>query len=166
MKMLGPVMLIGFILGILYIVVNTGKNPFLPMFNHEHENINMKFTVFYASCRHEETIDQKSSKNHWEQMLETLSKDGWELNKRSKGEVELSKELLELCTGCKKQEFIGIYQDEIGVYAGTPENPGPLKQVIPVKIARLPEEEVNDLKEGIICQETRDKLLIIEGYQN
>ncbi len=166
MRRLGPLMLIGFLLGILYMFLNTEKSPFLPMFNNDGENISMKITVFYTSCCHEETVNRSLSKNEWEQMLATLKKDGWELKRSSIGEVELNKELLELCTGCKKQEFIGIYQDEIGVYAGTPKKPGPLKQVIPVKIAQLPEEEVNDLREGIVCQETRDKLLMIEGYQN
>lgn len=166
MKRLGLVLLIGFIFGALYVVIDSGGNPFLPLLSKGKEPFNMELTSYYVSCRHEEVAEQRISHDQWEEVLDALIEDGWELKRISQTEVELGKELFALCTGCREQEFIGIYGDEIGVYAGSPERPGPLKEVIPVKIGRLPTEEVNDLQAGIVCQEIKEKLLILESYQN
>ena len=88
------------------------------------------------------------------------------MHESSDDQVNMVLKRSELCQVCKKQEFIGIYQDSIGVFAGRPENPGPLKEVIQVKVWNLPETEVKDLQSGIICYNEKEKLLILEGYQN
>ncbi|NLW56839.1 MAG: hypothetical protein GX050_09575 [Firmicutes bacterium] len=148
MKRLRLVLLLGFILGALYVVYDSGRNPFLPLLGISKTPFNMRLISFYASCRHEEAAEEAIRHDQWEVMLDTLIEDGWELKRISPTEVELGKEFFALCPDCREKEFIGIYGDEIGVYAGSPERPGPLKQVIPVKIGKLPAEEVNDLRAG------------------
>jgi hypothetical protein len=165
-KRLWLILLIGFILGTLYVVYDSGRNPFLPLLGKNKAPLSIRLTSTYASCRHEEVVEETIAHDQWEAGLDSLIADGWELKRISPVRVELGKELFALCTDCREKEFIGIYGDEIGVYAGSPERPGPLKQVIPVKIGKLPAEEVADLRAGIVCEETKEKLLILESYQN
>ncbi len=166
MKRLWLILLLGFILSAVYVLYDSGRKLFLPLFVMGKASYNMQLTTFYASCRHEETTEEAIASEQWEGRLNTLEEDGWELKRISPVKVELRKELFALCPDCREKEFIGIYGDEIGVYAGSPERPGPLKQIIPVKIERLPAEEVEDLRAGIVYQETKEKFLILESYQN
>ena len=150
----------------LLIILSTGNRLTPLIIRNRSEKINIKFRNLYLNCDHNETVALSLAVGEWRRIKKNLLTEGWELHESSDDQVNMVLKRSELCQVCKKQEFIGIYQDSIGVFAGRPENPGPLKEVIQVKVWNLPETEVKDLQSGIICYNEKEKLLILEGYQN
>ncbi len=148
------------------IILSSGNRLTPLLIRNRSDKINVKFSNIYLDCDHNETVDLSLVKGEWRRIKKNLLNEGWEMQEPSQEQVKLVLSVSGLCRICKKQEFIGIYQDNIGVYAGRPGNPGPLKEVIQVKVWNLPETEVEDLQAGIICYNEKEKLLILEGYQN
>ena len=167
MKRVGPVLLLGLIFGGVYLLVSIGN---LSLVNSgsiwNKKSFTLEYTAFYTGCQHEERKEEQHSQQTWTALLTRLTNEGWVITDFATDRAELGKEVAELCRECQEKEFVGIYGNEIGVYAGTPEKPGPLKQVIPVNISRLPQAEIDDLKAGIVCHEAHEKWRILEGYQN
>ncbi|HEY8391165.1 MAG TPA: BofC C-terminal domain-containing protein [Capillibacterium sp.] len=130
------------------------------------EEITAEFVTLYTQCQHEEKLTRTYPHQNWAATLEELFRDGWLITSFAAERVALQKKADDLCRTCREEEFIGIYGREIGVYAGSPEQPGPLKQIIPVDIGQLPPAEIADLRAGIICDQPQDKWRILEGYQN
>lgn len=165
-KRVGPVLVLGLILGCTYLLVNSGRLALVSSDHLQQEVVTFKYSTLYTGCHHEELTEKSYPQKNWAEILETQSKEGWEIKNFNSEQVELAQEVMDLCPGCQEKEFIGLYGNEIGVYAGSPDKPGPVKQVIPVNTGRLPSAEIEDLKAGIICDEAQDKWQILEGYQN
>ncbi|NLC54044.1 MAG: hypothetical protein GX770_08785 [Firmicutes bacterium] len=166
MKRIGPVLLLGLVLGGLYLLANTGELSFVNGSVLPKRSFTLEYTTSYTGCQHEERKEERHAQSARTALLTRLTNEGWMITHFATDQVELAKEVSALCRGCEEQEFVGIYGNEIGVYAGSPEKPGPLKQVIPVNISRLPQAEIDDLRAGIVCHETQEKWRILEGYQN
>lgn len=166
MKRVGLVLLLGLVLGGVYLLANTGKLALVSGSVLKQKSFTLEYTAFYTGCQHEERKEECHSPRTRNELLEKLTNEGWVITSFTSERVGLEKEETKLCPGCQEQEFIGIYRNEIGVYAGSPEKPGPLKQVIPVNISRLPKAEIEDLRAGIVCRGAQEKWRILEGYQN
>lgn len=166
MKKVVPVLLFFLVLGGTCLWLTLGI-PALPSISQRgNEGFSIIFTTFHSECQHKEVSTESYPSPKWAPVLEDLSQKGWMIANFATDHAELQKEAEGLCHRCRENEFVGIYGNEIGVYAGSPEIPGPLKQVIPVKIEQLPPAEIQDLRAGIICNEAQDKWQILEGYQN
>ena len=166
MKRVGPVLFLVLLGGGAAFLAQTGQlSPVLSRV-FSREEVTVELATFYTACRHEEETTEKYPQKKWAAFLEEISRDGWQITAFTTERVELKKEAADLCRSCREEEFIGLYGQEIGVYAGRPEQPGPLKQIIPVDIGRLPPAEIADLRAGIICDQPQDKWRILEGYQN
>ncbi len=68
-----------------------------------------------------------------------------------------------LCESCRKNQFLGIDGQQIVVYRGTPDRPGPITERIEINLSKLPEEEIEDLKKGIPFRDGKEKLQLLEG---
>lgn len=166
MKKVGPVLFLALLFGGAGLLAQNGKlSPIISRVLTREEVI-VELITSYTECQHEEGVTAKYPQKKWADVLEEHSRDGWVIASFAAERVELRKKVADLCRDCREQEFIGIYGQEIGVYAGSPDQPGPLKQVIPVDIGRLPPAEIEDLRTGIICNQPQDKWRILEGYQN
>ena len=166
MKRAGPVLLLGLVLGATYLLINSGSLSSIMGPGLKNGNFTIKYITFYTGCQHEAVTEESRPRKSRNGLLESLSKEGWIITSYVTDRAELQKEETDLCLRCREKEFVGIYGNVIGVYAGSPETPGPLKQVIPVNIRQLPPAEIKDLEEGIVCNETQDKWQILEGFQN
>jgi len=166
MKRVGPVLLLALLFGGACLLANTGKLSLIISRVLTREEVTVEFTTLYTECQHEEGVKGNYPQKNWSTVLEELSQEGWIITSFATERVELWKKAVDLCQHCREQEFIGVYGKEIGVFAGSPDQPGPLKQVIPVDIGRLPPAEIADLRAGIICNKPQDKWRILEGYLN
>lgn len=166
MKRVGPVLLLALVLGGISFLAKTGKLSLINGANLKREGFTLKYTAYYTGCQHEKSYEEDHPRQTWPELLAKLTDDGWVITNFARERVEAEKQLAKLCPQCAEKEFIGVYGNEIGVFAGSPEQPGPLKQVIPVNISRLPQAEIDDLKAGIVCDEAQDKWRILESYQN
>ncbi|HHT04681.1 MAG TPA: hypothetical protein GXZ97_00240 [Hydrogenispora sp.] len=167
MKRIGPVLLLALVLGGVHLLANTVNLSYPVMSGLWNKNsFTLEYTTFYTGCQHEERKEERHAQQKRTTLLARLTNEGWVITNFATERVELGKEVAKLCRECQEKEFVGIYGNEIGVYAGSPEKPGPLKQVIPVDISRLPQAEIDDLKAGIVCHEAQEKWRILEGYQN
>ena len=95
----------------------------------------------------------------WKQVLNDHSEDMEEKNR-----LFILKKNLFFCHDCRLYEFLGTYEGKIGVFHGTPEKKGPLKEVVAIDISELPVKERKDLEEGIPVNDTVEKLLYFESY--
>lgn len=166
MKKVVPVVLLALVLGGAFRLLTRRNLALLGSTERKKEGFSVIFTIFHSECQHKEVTEESYPPQKWAPLLEDLSEKGWLITTFATDRAELQKETEDLCSQCREKEFIGIYGNEIGVYAGSPETPGPLKQVIPVNIEQLPPAEIQDLRAGIICNEAQDKWQILEGYQN
>ena len=166
MKRVSPVLLLALIFGGTYLLANPGKLSLIISPGLTRKDVIIELKTLYTECQHGEGTEAHYPPKKWAQVLEELSQAGWMITSFTTDQVAVEKKTAGLCSQCRDQEFIGIYGREIGVYAGSPDQPGPLKQVIPVDIGRLPLAEIEDLKAGIICTQAQDKWRILEGYQN
>jgi hypothetical protein len=166
MKKVVPVILLVLVIGGICCLLTQEKLALLSSTERRKEGYSIILTVFHSECQHREVTEDNYQPQKWASLLEDFSQKGWMITSFATDHAELQKEAVGLCAQCQEKEFVGIYGNEIGVYAGSPETPGPLKQVIPVNIEQLPPAEIQDLRAGIICHEAQDKWKILEGYQN
>ena len=68
-----------------------------------------------------------------------------------------------LCPSCKQNQFLGLDNQQVVVYHGTPSQPGPVAERLSLPIQGLPQSELDDLKKGIPFKDSREKLQLIEG---
>lgn len=125
--------------------------------------VTLQITDIYLGCRH--------SENHQEEIIgeELPARLGKMQENREisvfTGEVlVLNGEFPGLCPVCQEEEFIGVYQGYVAVYAGRPGRPGPVKEMTLLNIQGLPEEEITDLETGIAFSGLEEKLQILEAY--
>lgn len=69
----------------------------------------------------------------------------------------------DLCKTCRQYQFLGIRDQDVVIIRGTPEKPGPVEEDTLIKVSRLPESEIKDLKKGIAYKDAKEKLQLIEG---
>ncbi len=122
----------------------------------------LKLDKIYTLCGHTESEEKKFSS---EKMLnkEVLNLQDYILKKISGHRRVYIQEIPEFCASCQKNRFLGILDEKIVVFSGTPKKPGPVKEEIPILIEDLPKLELEDLKKGIPFKDNKEKLLLIEG---
>lgn len=129
----------------------------------EGKTLSLEINDLYLECLHSETryreITESALADLFREFNNSLVLSGY-----SEEKLVLTGEITGLCPICQEEEFIGIYEEHIAVYAGLPHRPGPVKNVTSIKIQGLPEQEVRDLAAGIIFQDEKEKLLILEAY--
>lgn len=69
----------------------------------------------------------------------------------------------EFCLSCKNNQFLCVRDQNVVIIRGTPEKPGPVVEKTSIKVTRLPEAEIADLKKGIPFRNGKEKLQLIEG---
>lgn len=129
----------------------------------EPKMLSLEINGLYLECQHSETQYQEITGSALPDLLREDNKN-LVLSGYTGEKLVLTEEITGLCPLCREEEFIGIYEDHIAVYAGLPHRPGPVKNVTAIKIRGLPEQEVRDLSAGIIFQDEKEKLLILEAY--
>lgn len=126
------------------------------------EQIQVRIIDYYLRCHHNTEKVLTIREEDYQSFLSELTCD-WEVRGAAK-ERTLTKKLNGLCENCQHQEYLGIHQDYVAVFHGTPDRPGPVKEVTGIRVIGLPENEVLDLKTGVPYREAEEKLLILEGY--
>ena len=136
--------------------------PIAPEEARAQEQIQVRVIDYYRRCHHNTVKVLTIREEDYHSFLSELTCD-WEARGVAEERI-LTKRLNTLCENCQHQEHLGIYQDYVAVYHGTPDCPGPVKEVTGIRVTGLPENEVLDLKTGVPYRETEEKLLILEGY--
>lgn len=69
----------------------------------------------------------------------------------------------DLCDSCCENQFLGIAGQQLAVFRGTPDNPGPITEKIDLNLKKLPKAEIEDLEKGIPFKDGKEKLQLLEG---
>lgn len=96
--------------------------------------------------------------------FESVIKDyAGQVNKVDNRTFAYLEESQDLCDSCCKYQFLGIAGQQLAVFRGTPDNPGPITERIVLNLKKLPKAEVEDLKKGIPFRDGKEKLQLLEG---
>lgn len=113
------------------------------------------------SCGHEESKYIKyQSEKPFKKVIQNHFKQIKKVNNQSYTYVENDQDL---CDSCRTNQFLGVNDQWIAVFRGTPGKPGPITEKIPLNLSNLPEAEIKDLKKGIPFQDGKEKLQLLEG---
>ena len=127
------------------------------------KTVTLQITDIFLGCRHRESRQEEIAAGELPALLGEMQE-----NRKTSvftGEVVvLNGEFPGLCPVCQEEEFIGVYQGYVAVYAGRPGRPGPVKEMTFLNIQGLPEEEIADLEAGITFAGQKEKLHILEAY--
>lgn len=126
------------------------------------ESITVQVTDLYLGCQHTEEYSKVIKSEELSTLLKEV--EDWEIKRVDKKNLILTRKNNGLCPICRQEEFLGIHGENIVIYFGRPDRPGPVKEVTPIKILSLPEKEIADLKRGVVFKDQKEKLLILEGY--
>lgn len=154
-----------FLLGFAYSYLE--PNIIKPLFfndtDQQDDYIYLKEIDTFLGCRHSACREEKLISSQFQKRLKKLGIE-WRLEAIGDGEMVLTQNKQGICSECQASEFLGVYLNNIAIYHGKPERPGPVKAVTPIKISGLLEKEINDLKKGVFYQDEEEKLAILEGY--
>ncbi len=115
----------------------------------------------YTICGHVET---KRAEYHKKGPFKAVIKNYSEHVKKVNNQSYLySESHQKLCDSCRKNQFLGLAEQRVAVFRGTPKKPGPTMEKISIDLRKLPEAEVADLKKGIPFKDGKEKLQILEG---
>ncbi len=113
------------------------------------------------ACGHKESKRAEyHKKGPFETVIKNYAKHIKKINNQTFAYIERSEDL---CDSCRANQFLGLADQQLAVFRGTPGNPGPITEKIVLNLKKLPEAEVEDLKKGIPFQDGKEKLEILEG---
>ncbi len=127
------------------------------------KTVAVQITDTYLGCRHSENHQEQIITGELPVFLEKMQENR-EISIFTGEVLVLNGEFPGLCPVCQEEEFIGVYQGYVAVYAGRPGRPGPVKEMTLLSIEGLPGEEVADLETGITFAGREEKLHILEAY--
>lgn len=118
----------------------------------------------FIGCGHTETIIQKYLS---EKALKSALTHypGFQLKKRQNHFQLYINQINGYCSSCQNNHFLGLIDQKVVIFRGTPKKPGPIEEETPIKISDLPELELKDLEKGIPFKNSREKLQLIEGLK-
>lgn len=127
------------------------------------KTVTVQITDIYLGCRHSENRQEQIATGELPAFLGKIHENR-EISVCTGEALVLNGEFPGLCPVCQEEEFIGVYQGYVAVYAGRPGRPGPVKEMTLLSIEGLPGEEVADLETGITFAGREEKLHILEAY--
>lgn len=127
------------------------------------KTVALQITDIYLGCRHSENRQEQITTGELPIFLGKMQENR-EISVFTGEVLVLNGEFPGLCPVCQEEEFIGVYQGYVAVYAGRPGRPGPVKEMTLLNIQGLPEEEIADLESGIAFAGQEEKLRILEAY--
>ena len=125
--------------------------------------VRLTLITVYRKCGHTE---DKSETTETDIREISLKYKGWRMESNQNDDILLTRDVLELCPVCEREEFMGIFQEKVAVFHGRPYKRGPVKEVLSLEIKDLPEQETQDLAEGIVLNDNREKLRLLEGLSS
>ena len=114
----------------------------------------------YACGHVESKRAEYPKKGPFETVIKEYAKQVEKVNNQTYAYTERSQDL---CDSCRENQFLGLAEQQLAVFRGTPGNPGPITERIVLNLKKLPEAEVEDLKKGIPFKDGKEKLQILEG---
>lgn len=115
----------------------------------------------HTICGH---MESKRTEYHMEESFKAVIKNyAKHINKVNNQAYTYIESNLDLCDSCRKNQFLSTAGQQIAVFRGTPQKPGPITEKIPINLNKLPEEELEDLKRGIPFKDGKEKLQLLEG---
>lgn len=115
----------------------------------------------HTICGHlESKLTEYEKEGSFKAIIKNYSKQVKKVNNQSYRYLERSQDV---CHSCRNNQFLGLNDQQIAVFRGTPANPGPLMEKIKIDLNKLPAEEKEDLKKGIPFRDGKEKLQLLEG---
>ena len=77
MKKVRPLLLLGLVLGGVYLLANTGKLSLINGAGWNKKSFILEYTAFYTGCQHEERREERHAPQNRAALLERLTGEGW-----------------------------------------------------------------------------------------
>lgn len=116
-------------------------------------------------CGHEETETRQVDAEMVGLSREELQKecDGWTITEFSPGRVTMVREKAGMAPKCASTMHVGIKDNHVAIFYGTPEARCRLKSVTQIPVSGIPRAERMDLEKGIPVANKEQLLKLLEG---
>ncbi|EAX46752.1 hypothetical protein TcarDRAFT_0417 [Thermosinus carboxydivorans Nor1] len=131
-------------------------------------NTDLVQKLIYTKCNDEEVFRTKPADNliglNYQQFQKVYS--GWTIHKFDNLEVEMSLKVDSYCREHANNMFIGIKDGYVAVFYGKPGPKALLKEVTKIPVSKLVQEDLDELKRGIVVHSREELLRTLEGMQS
>ncbi|VBB06062.1 Hypothetical protein LUCI_1273 [Lucifera butyrica] len=157
----------------------TANNGFKPPLTQDTEvtrNGGIKITpdtvlvqkIVYLKCHDVETLRTKPADNliglNYAQLQKVYS--GWTIDKFDPPEVQMTLEVDSFCREHANNMFIGIKDGYVAVFYGKPGPKAIVKEVTKISANKLTDQDLDELRRGMIVKSKEDLLRTLEGLQS
>lgn len=136
---------------------------FSTVFFSEAEPWVLEVATVYSECGHEEIVQTQFDS---EQKLRESLLENSEIILQGAPEdflIRGKQNSAGFCLDCQDKRFIGISNQKIAVFRGTPAKPGQVVEETELAVELLPQAEQEDLQRGIVFKTEEEKLEFLEG---
>lgn len=131
-------------------------------------NTDLVQKIIYAKCNDEEVFRTKPADNLVGLNMQQFQKvySGWTIHKFDTMELEMSLKVDSYCREHANNMFIGIKDGNVAVFYGKPGPKAILKEVTKIPVSKLVQEDLDELRRGMIVQSREELLRTLEGMQS
>lgn len=131
-------------------------------------NTDLVQKIIYAKCNDEEVFRTKPADNLVGLNMQQFQKvySGWTIHKFDTMELEMSLKVDSYCREHANNMFIGIKDGNVAVFYGKPGPKAILKEVTKIPVSKLVQEDLDELRRGMVVQSREELLRTLEGMQS
>lgn len=140
------------------------KKIMTPALTSVEKEWSLELDKAFILCGHNEI--EKSSYSSLKDLQAIVDNNDGYLLKRISGHLQVyGMSISDYCTNCRNHQFLGVSEQNVVVFRGTPDKPGPILEKTTIQIKDLPQLELEDLQKGISFGTINEKLQLIEGLK-
>lgn len=124
--------------------------------------------IIYTKCNDEEVLQTKAPDTMTGFTLTQVQKvyPGWLINKFDTAEVDMTLKVDSYCREHANNMFLGIKDGHVAVFYGKPGPKAIVKEVTAIPINHLMEQDLAELRQGLVVGSKEEMLRTIEGLQS
>ena len=131
-------------------------------------NTDLVQKIMYTKCGDEETLHTKPPENliglNYSQVQKVYP--GWNIEKFDTNEILLTIRIDSFCREHANNMFVGIKDGYVAIYYGKPGAKAILKEVTKIPVAKIMQQDREELKQGLPVQSREELLRTLEGLQS
>ncbi|SHI35726.1 BofC C-terminal domain-containing protein [Propionispora hippei] len=124
--------------------------------------------ILYTKCNDEEVLQTKAPDTVAGFTLAQVQQvyPGWTINKFDTAEVDMTLKVDSYCREHANNMFLGIKDGHVAVFYGKPGPKAIVKEVTAIPVNRLMEQDLTELRQGLVVNSKEEMLRTIEGLQS
>jgi hypothetical protein len=131
-------------------------------------NTDLVQKIMYTKCGDEETLHTKPPENliglNYNQVQKVYP--GWNIEKFDTNEILLTIRIDSFCREHANNMFVGIKDGYVAIYYGKPGAKAILKELTKIPVAKIMQQDREELKQGLPVQSREELLRTLEGLQS